>query len=374
MLGARTGSLAVLLLLTAVRADILEPPRGAAPGLRVSRMSGRVEVKLDKRDGASSPRLPYLRSGSVIRVLSGRAAFDSDLHATVRAAEGDAFRFIAIRPEGSRAATLRIAAVEREPKGLEISVGDYKFRLRKGGALSITAAWPGEVVVKSDARGVEFAPGSASPEGRILDTGRRLDSGQAVTVAVPEAPGYENTPVDPSSLAVERAGDAEFVVSAPRAEERALLVRDEEARRIIADWPVVSLRTAEVVMEKYGPPDLALNDRLSWFDSGPWRITTVHRDPRAHLDVLEQTIGYSVPEDKREDLARLDVNLRLSRDNRELSASSEAEETNFLALNLADEVVRDLKTPAEARAAYLKTVVQWNAGKTSPYMKRLLFR
>lgn len=127
-------------------------------------------------------------------------------------------------------------------------------------------------------------------------------------------------------------------------------------------------------MEKYGPPDLALNDRLSWFDSGPWRMTTVHRDPRAHLDVLEQTIGYSVPEDKREDLARLDVNLRLSRDNRELSASSEAEETNFLALNLADEVVHGRRTPADAREFYLATVKLSRAGKSSPYMEGLMFQ
>jgi len=70
----------------------------------------------------------------------------------------------------------------------------------------------------------------------------------------------------------------------------------------------------------------------------------------------------------------LDVALRLSRDRRELSATSEAEETNFLALNLADEVVRERKSPEEARAFYLKSVLQWNAGKASPYLKGLRFR
>lgn len=370
MLVHHAGTMAVLLLLSAVRADMPEPASAAGPGLRISRLNGRLEISPDE-DAAPARKLPSLRSGSVIRVLEGTAAFESDLHATVRAGEGDVFRFTAVRAEGSRAASLRIAALEREPRSLEVSVGDYKFRLRKGGALSITAAWPGEAVVKSDARGVEFAPGSMTGEGRILSKGRRVAAGVGISVPVPEKPGYENA--GGPALEVRGTGVDSFIVAAGTG-GGSRSVRDAEARRIIADWPMVSLRTAEVVMEKYGPPDLALSDRLSWFDNGPWKTTTVYREPGERLDVLEQTIGYRVPGGKVSALAKLDVNLRLSRDGGELSATSEAEETNLLALNLADEVVRELKTPAEARAVYLRTVVEWNAGRSSPYMKRLLFR
>lgn len=376
MPGSRAATAALLLLmLTGVRADVRETPPHATPALRFSRLSGRVEIQPDRTAGpGSAAALPYVRTGSVVRVLTGAAAFDSDFHATVRAGRGDAFRFIAIPPRGSRAGTLRISAVEREPRSLEVAVGDYKFRLRKGGALSITAAWPGERIIKADGRGVEFAPGSAAPGGGLMARGKRLEAGQAVTAAVPEASGFDDRALDASALVIGHARDGAFTASSPREEDPATALREAQARAVIADWPLVSLRTAEVVMEKYGPPDLALSDRLSWFDNGPWRMTTVYRDPREHLDVLEQTIGYRVPEDKKEALARLDVGLRLRRDGRELSATSEAEETNFLALNVADEVVRELKTPAEARDLYLKTVVRWNAGKTSPYMKALLFR
>lgn len=375
MFDTNVGALALLLLLGGVRADMQETPPASSPRLQLSRLSGRLEVELDKRqDSPASRRLPYLRSGSVIRVLSGSAGFDSDYHVTVRAGEGDEFRFIAIQPEGSRSGSLRFLAGEREPRSLEVSVGSYKFRLRKGGEIAIISLWPGELTVRSEGRGVQLAPGSLAPDGTILAGARRMEPGQAVTVAVPEKPAFENTPIDSSRLSVSPAAGGGFVVSAGAAAEPPVLVRDEQARRLIADWPVVSLRTAEVVIEKYGPPDLAIKDRLAWFDNGPWKMTTVYRDPSEHQDVLEQMIAYKVPQDKVAALAKLDVALRLSRDGRELSATSESEETNFLALNLADEVVREKRSSEEARALYLKTVVQWNAGKSSPYIKGLLFR
>lgn len=375
MFDTNVGALALLLLLGGVRADMQEAPPDFAPRLQISRLSGRVQIELERRlDSAASRGLPLIHSGSTIRVLSGTAAFDSDYHVTVRAGEGDEFRFIAIRPEGSRAGSLRLLAGEREPRSLEVSVGSHKFRLRKGGAISIASAWPGELTVRSEGRGVQFAPGSLAADGTILAGARGMEPGQAVTVAVPETPAFDGTPVDSSRISVSRTGGGGFVVSAGPSAEPSLLVRDAQARRVIADWPVVSLRTAEAVIEKYGPPDLAISDRLAWFDNGPWKMTTVYRNPHEHMDVLEQTIGYRVPREKVAALAKLDVALRLSRDNRELSATSESEETNFLALNLADEVVREVRSTEEARALYLKTVVQWNAGKSSPYMKGLKFR
>jgi hypothetical protein len=375
MFETNVGALALLVVLGGARADVQTAPGEAAPRLQITRMSGRLEVEPAERlDPADSRRLPLLPAGSIVRVRSGFAVFDSDYHVTVRASEGDAFQVLAIRPEGSRSGTLRVAAVEREPRTLEVRVGDRKFRLKKGGAISVTSVWAGEMIVRSEGAGASFAPGSLADDGSILAAARRMPPGDAITVTVPEATGFERAPVDRSLLSVSGAGGRALVVQASMPSDPARRARDEEARRTLADWPVISQRTADVVIERYGPPDLALSDRLSWYDNAPWRITTVYRDPNAHIDVLEQTIGYSVPRDKMEALAKLDVALRLSRDNRELSATSESEETNFLALNLADEVVREVRSPEEARAFYLRTVVQMNAGKSSPYLKGLRFR
>lgn len=375
MFDTYVGALALLMLLGGARGDMQAAPADSAPQLQISRLSGRLEVELDKRiDTVAARKLPFLHSGSIVRVLSGSAAFDSDYHVTVRAGEGDAFQFTAVQPEGSRTGTLRFAAVDKEPKALEVSVGEQKFRMRKGGAITITSAWPGEMTVRSEGSGVLLAPGSMAKDGSILPSARAMAPGDTVTVVVPEVAAFENAAIDSSLLSVSPAGDAAFVVAARRPAEPAMRVRDAEARRIISNWPVASLRTAEVLIEKYGPPDLAIKDRLAWFDNGPWKMTTVYRNPHEHLDVLEQTIGYTVPREKIRALAQLDVALRLSRDNRELSATSESEEANFLALNLADEVVRDRKSSEQAREFYLKTVLQSNAGKSSPYMKGLLFR
>ena len=373
MFDKNVGALALLLMLGGARADIQTTQGEAAPRLQFSRVSGSVEVEPGPGGDAASRAFPFVRPGSIVRVRSGYAVLDSDYHVTVRAAEGDSFRFLAIKPEGSRAGTLRIAAVERTPRSLEVSVGERKFLLKRDGALSVTSVWAGEMIVRSEGSGAYFAPGSLGHDGAILASAQRMAPGDAITVNVPEKAEFELPALDPGRAAVKAAGRS-FVVEASRPAAPYLRAREAEARRILSGWPVVSQRTAEVIMEKYGPPDLALSSRLSWYDNAPWKITTVYRDPYEHIDVLEQTVGYVVPQEKVQALAKLDVALRMSRDGRELSATSEAEETNFLALNLADEVVRERKTPEEAREFYLRTVLQWNAGKSSPYMKGLRFR
>lgn len=372
------GALSLILLLTGA-AEIDRPPASAppdlSPRLQLTRLAGKLEIELGERAADPSARaLPLLRPGSLIRVVTGWASFEADLHATVRAVEGTSFRFESTPPAEGRPAALVITAGAIGLKGLEVAVGDRKFRLRRKGSLSITEAWPGEVVVKSESYGVQHAPGGLGDDGAFRTGLRRMPPGDAVLVLVPEGRGFDDSAMAASALKIEQRGRDTLVVVAAPDGSPARRVRDAYARRMIASWPVVSLRTAEAVMEKHGPPDLAVSDRLVWYDNGAWKITTVYRDPAEHGDVLEQTIGYAVPQDKTDALARLDLALRLSRDRRSLSAVSESEETNVLALNLADEVVRDKRTPEEARALYLKTVVLANAGKSSPYMEKLLFR
>lgn len=375
MYPASLGALSLLLLLSGAGADMQTAPVDFAPQLQLSRLSGRLEISRDKRKNeAAGRKLPLLLSGSRVRVLSGSASFDSDYHVTVRAGEGVEFEFTSVPPEGSRSGTLRIAAGPSGFKAVDVSVGDKKFRLRNGAALAITSAWPGELSVRGEGYGVQHAPGSLNKDGTIQGGLRRMAPGEAVDVAVPEVVAFDNPAVDAARLKItDSRGDA-VLVAAEKDASPSMRRREEEARRVISAWPVVAQRTAEVVLETYGPPDLSVSDRLVWYDNGAWKITTVYRDPREHLDVLEQTVGYRVPQEKVPALAKLDLALRISRDNRSLSAVSESEETNILALNLADEVVREKRSPEEARAFYLKTVVQWNAGKSSAYMKELLFR
>ncbi len=150
----------------------------------------------------------------------------------------------------------------------------------------------------------------------------------------------------------------------------------EAVNRGSTDWSNLS---SNRMVEKYGPPDRVETLRLVWDRRGPWRRISVwdEREKFAGdggLNNIEDTIAYPVPADKRGALAAFNLGLYVSPDGTELSARSSAEQRNFLMLNLADEIVKGLLSPKDARAAYARTLRLADAGKTSPSMERLLFR
>ena len=146
------------------------------------------------------------------------------------------------------------------------------------------------------------------------------------------------------------------------------------------DGPDWANRSLNMMIDKYGRPDQVETNRVVWEKKGPWRRIVVWDDmgPR-QLDMaadnnIEEVIAYLVPEEKRRVLEDFSARLKVSADGAELSARSVSEARNFLALNLADEIVRGVKTPEEAKAFDAATLQMADAGKPSPYMKGLLFR
>lgn len=145
-----------------------------------------------------------------------------------------------------------------------------------------------------------------------------------------------------------------------------------------AHWSDWSNKSADAVIEKYGPPDRVESKSLVWEDKGRWKRIAVQDRMDFHqthdaADNIEQTLAYPVPDERREALARLSGRVSVSHDGSELSARSWSEENNLLALNLADEVIRGVKTPDEANDFYAATLRLAAAGKSSPYMRELLF-
>lgn len=160
---------------------------------------------------------------------------------------------------------------------------------------------------------------------------------------------------------------------------------ERTVEEVVADWPETSMgqqgpkRTAEKMVEKYGPPDEATPSHLVWNDNGPWKRTEVHRDghghrfPVPHLDHLYQAIDYQVPPEKHADLARYDGSTHAHRTEGELVATCHREDANVLALNLADDVVTDEKTPEEAREAYAAVMAKLMAGRSPDYATAFQF-
>jgi hypothetical protein len=147
--------------------------------------------------------------------------------------------------------------------------------------------------------------------------------------------------------------------------------------RIIADWKPTPQEVARTVIAKYGMPQEATEMRLVWHNNGPWKRTELvneeipHLFPKQHPDMLKQTISYQVPTDKYDDLAEYDGSVIVERTKGEISARCDKEEANFLALNLADDIVKGKRSVKDARKHYAETILEM---KNMEYTKGFLFQ
>lgn len=148
---------------------------------------------------------------------------------------------------------------------------------------------------------------------------------------------------------------------------------------IILHWPTYSYRLARVMLSEYGQPVEASDHRLTWLDNGPWKRTVVYRKPPKERLLsggagrLEQSVAYRVPSERLGDLGRFDLDIEADTEAGRLTAISDSESENFLILNLADEVIQGRLSPKSAKELRRKQLSLRDAGKTSPYLEKLLF-
>lgn len=148
--------------------------------------------------------------------------------------------------------------------------------------------------------------------------------------------------------------------------------RESGSTARFADWDEMPRSLALLMIERHGEPEQMTSKSLVWREKTPWKRIIVHNDP-PNLP-LEQVVSYFVPDHKLEAVRSLGNGIGVDVWNNELSAQNEMESMNFLALNLADDIVRDNRTTQEA-ATFLQTTAQLAAsGKSSLYMEGLLFR
>jgi hypothetical protein len=153
----------------------------------------------------------------------------------------------------------------------------------------------------------------------------------------------------------------------------------KDAQSAIASWPVNTKKAAQAMIEKYGQPDGVTDRTLVWYDKEPWQKVAVFREPVKHAtpmpheDFLENTINYKVPENKVADLIRFDQALVIDVTRGTLSSHCDSEGANFLALNLANEIVTGKRDVASAKDFQKGTLTKSMAGKSSPYMDKLMF-
>lgn len=148
---------------------------------------------------------------------------------------------------------------------------------------------------------------------------------------------------------------------------------------IIILWPTFSFRLARLMIAKYGQPADASDHQLVWRDNGPWKTTIVYRVPQKERALgrsrgrLEQSVAYAVPADRLDELARFDEEIEADAKEGRLTARSDDESDNLLALNLADEILKGRRTLKDAVDFRRKATRLRDTGKSSPYLERLLF-
>lgn len=143
-----------------------------------------------------------------------------------------------------------------------------------------------------------------------------------------------------------------------------------DVEEVIADWPEKQRTTAEGIMDEYGVPEGVTERRLIWYGTEPWKRTELFRDavphnfPKQHPDFIEQIVDYQVPNEKADELLEYDGSVMFERTKGELSARCDQEPANFLAINLAHDIVTEQTSVEEARREYAETMQRMMAGES----------
>lgn len=151
------------------------------------------------------------------------------------------------------------------------------------------------------------------------------------------------------------------------------------ANQVVASWKEKPREVAQKMIEKYGEPHEVSANRVIWHRNGPWKFTEIvneeidHHFPKPHKDVMRQGIAFDVPVAKFNDLAAYDGSVIVERTKGELSARCDKEEMNFLAINLANDVITGKLSVEDARKQYAQTAAQFMKGERPPYTTGLQF-
>ncbi len=144
-----------------------------------------------------------------------------------------------------------------------------------------------------------------------------------------------------------------------------------EVKSHITTWFEGPRLMTELMMERYGPPDDLTAAVATWYERGGWKRITVRGE--AHESYLEQTVGYRPRPEAIASLRAFDHGVRLDPAREELTAASNQESLNFLALNVANEVASGKRTARDAQEFFLKTAKLGSSGRSSPYLEKLQF-
>ena len=155
---------------------------------------------------------------------------------------------------------------------------------------------------------------------------------------------------------------------------------DAQIENIVRQWPKNPREAAGRLVDYYGPPDEVSGSRLIWHDTRDgWKRTELsseevpHDFPAHHTDYLEQFIDYRVPLEMYTPLAEFDGSVIVERTKGEMSARCGGTSMNFVALNLAHDIVTGKRSVEDARREYARLYRAFKKGEKPPYTQAFQF-
>src|SRR5690606_2862926 len=103
------------------------------------------------------------------------------------------------------------------------------------------------------------------------------------------------------------------------------------------------------------------------------KTETPHDFPAPHSDFLEQFIDYQVPVEMFTPLAEYDGSVIAERTKGELSARCGGTSMNFVAINLAHDIITGERTVEEAREEYTRLYQAYQNGEKPAYTQGFQF-
>lgn len=154
----------------------------------------------------------------------------------------------------------------------------------------------------------------------------------------------------------------------------------ENIETLIKGWPKEPRESARRLVEHYGEPQEYSPSRLIWYNtSDGWKRTILSREetphdfPARHTDFLEQFIDYKVPVEMFSTLAEYDGSVIAERTKGEISARCGGTSMNFVAINLAHDIITGRLSVAEAREEYARLYQAYQRGEKPPYTQSFQF-
>lgn len=153
-----------------------------------------------------------------------------------------------------------------------------------------------------------------------------------------------------------------------------------EIEAIVQTWPPEPRASAKRLIEHYGAPAEYSASQLIWYATKDgWKRSVLSREetphdfPAHHTDFLEQCIDYRVPVEMFSTLAAYDGSVVADRTKGELSARCGGTSMNFVAINLAHDIVTGRRDVAGAREEYARLYAAHQKGEQPPYTTAFQF-